>query len=69
MEEFKIGDTVYHKSNGSLAMIVVGIDGNDVECRWVETNQKSKGHEVHIETFIIEELTTDSGKAWGGFVI
>lgn len=69
MEDFIIGDIVYHKSNGSVAMIVVGVDGNDIECRWMGRNAKTKTNEVHLENFIKEELTKDSGSAFGGFVV
>ncbi|WP_034890611.1 hypothetical protein [Gillisia sp. Hel_I_29] len=53
IKDFKIGDKVYHLSNTSLIMVVIGIhnDINEVECRWMDKNGK-----VQIIGFLGEEL-------------
>ena len=53
IKDFKIGDSVYHLSNTSLKMVVIGIhnDINEVECRWLDKNGK-----VQIIGFLGEEL-------------
>jgi uncharacterized protein YodC (DUF2158 family) len=53
IKDFKIGDKVYHLSNTSLIMVVIGIhnDINEVECRWLDKNGK-----VQVIGFLGEEL-------------
>ena len=37
-EDFKIGNSVYHKSNTRLKMIVIGTDSEtfEIKCRWID---------------------------------
>lgn len=71
MENFLIGDTVYHKSDGSFAMIVVKLnDDGTIRCRWFESKKISKnGKELKEFDFISEELTHDTENTSGGFII
>jgi hypothetical protein len=69
MEEFIIGDKVYHRSNANIVMIVIAIDGNNITCRWVEEDKKSKRNETRKEVFLKAELTENYDDASGAFVI
>lgn len=53
IKDFKIGDTVFHLSNTSLKMVVIGIhdDLKEVECRWLDKHGTKQ-----ISGFLGEEL-------------
>ena len=53
LNDFIVGDSVYHLSNAKLKMVVIKIlsDINEVSCRWVDT----KGIK-QIAEFMPEEL-------------
>ncbi|GGI23649.1 hypothetical protein [Pedobacter mendelii] len=53
IEDFAIGDTVYHLSNTLIMMVVIDryMHINEVECRWL-----TKSGEKQIDTFLAEEL-------------
>jgi uncharacterized protein YodC (DUF2158 family) len=52
-EDFKIGDSVYHKSNPNLKMIVIGTDPEtfEIKCRWMDKNGFK-----NEDTFLFAEL-------------
>ncbi len=58
IENFKIGDQVYHLSNMDLKMVVVLInhESNQISCRWFDKNE-----EVKIMDFQPEELGIFNG--------
>ncbi|MCX8534607.1 hypothetical protein [Chryseobacterium luquanense] len=52
-EDFDIGDSVYHKSNKKIIMIVIATDSEtkEIKCRWIDNNgQKTE------EEFLFAEL-------------
>jgi uncharacterized protein YodC (DUF2158 family) len=53
INDFQIGDSVYHLSNTGLIMIVIeiNINRNEVSCRWV-----AKAGTRHVEEFLPQEL-------------
>ena len=53
IEDFKIGEKVYHLSNTTIKMVVIGVheDINEVECRWLDKNGK-----IQVLGFLAEEL-------------
>jgi len=53
INDFKVGDKVYHLSNYNLTMVVIEVnkDLNELSCRWVD----SKGIVQRLE-FMPEEL-------------
>lgn len=53
INDFTVGDKVYHLSNTSLTMVVIEIhkDMNELSCRWID----NKGQVQHLE-FMAEEL-------------
>lgn len=57
IEDFKIGDSVYHLSNSKLKMIVIKIhfEIKEIECRWLDDKGKSQ-----INNFLSEELGKSS---------
>lgn len=52
-EDFSIGDSVYHKSNTNLKMIVIGTDKEtfEIKCRWMDKNGVK-----NEDTFLFAEL-------------
>ena len=52
-EDFEIGNSVYHKSNTNLKMIVIGTDSETYEiiCRWID-----KGGNKNEDKFLFAEL-------------
>lgn len=56
MSEFKVGDVVYHKSRGNDGpkMIIVGVQGDMVECEWI--NEKG---EVQRDKFLKAALSEE----------
>lgn len=60
IENFAIGDQVYHLSNPKLIMVAIEIqkDINEISCRWVD-----KDGRVQCTEFMAEELGNkkDSG--------
>lgn len=53
INDFQIGDTVYHLSNTSLKMVAIqiNIELNEITCRWVDKNGK-----LQIVDFMPQEL-------------
>lgn len=53
IKDFKVGDKVYHLSNASIKMVVIGIhvELNEAECRWLDKNGN-----VQVLNFFGEEL-------------
>jgi len=53
INDFKVGDSVYHLSNTGLIMIAIEINNNpdEISCRWVDKSGVS-----HVEEFIPQEL-------------
>lgn len=53
IEDFHVGDSVYHLSNTGLKMVVIEINNNpdELTCRWVD-----KSGESHVEEFLPQEL-------------
>lgn len=53
IEDFKIGDRVYHLSNTKLTMVVIKIDNkmNEVVCRWIDNEGQ-----LQMVEFMPEEL-------------
>lgn len=53
IQNFNIGDEVYHLSNTKLIMVVVEIhqDANELSCKWIDNNGNR-----HCEEFMPEEL-------------
>jgi hypothetical protein len=60
INDFKVGDQVYHLSNKKLLMVAVEIhkDMNEISCRWVDNT----GHVQRLE-FMPEELGKSSDLA------
>lgn len=52
-EDFEIGDSVYHKSNTKIKMIVVGKEAEtfEIKCRWVDKD----GNRLE-DTYLFAEL-------------
>jgi uncharacterized protein YodC (DUF2158 family) len=52
-EDFKIGNSVYHKSNTRLKMIVIGTDSEtlEIKCRWIDQDGNK-----NEDTFFFAEL-------------
>ncbi|MCX6237167.1 MAG: hypothetical protein NTY07_06340 [Bacteroidia bacterium] len=52
-EDFSIGNSVYHKSNTNLKMIVIGTDPEtyEIKCRWMDKNGVK-----NEDTFLFAEL-------------
>ncbi len=40
MSKFKLGTRVIHKSNPMIPMVVVGIEGDLIECEWINSKGK-----------------------------
>lgn len=53
INDFKIGDSVYHLSNTGLKMVIIEIktDPDEVTCRWLD-----KTGNRHSEQFLPQEL-------------
>ena len=53
IEDFSVGDKVYHLSNSQLQMVVIEINKtmNEISCRWVDKSGISQR-----EQFMSEEL-------------
>lgn len=53
INEFSVGDNVYHVTNTKLKMVVIEIlkDLNEVTCRWM-----SADGQIHNASFLAEEL-------------
>ncbi len=66
INDFEIGDEVFHLSNPNMTMIVVEIDkeGNGISCRWMDT----KGV-THVEEFLPQELGKNSPDKIGGIYL
>jgi uncharacterized protein YodC (DUF2158 family) len=66
INDFEVGDEVFHRSNPIMIMIVVEIDkeGNEISCRWMDT----KGI-THIEEFLPQELGKHSPDPTGGLYL
>lgn len=52
MEDFKIGDEIYHKSNPSVKWIIESIDGGKVSCSTVLKDTLEQKKEVFVMTSI-----------------
>jgi uncharacterized protein YodC (DUF2158 family) len=57
INDFKVGDKVYHLSNKNLIMVVIEVNTSmhEITCRWVDNNGR-----VQVKEFMPEELG-DSG--------
>lgn len=66
INDFQVGDSVYHLSNMSLAMVVVEVNNNpdEVSCRWID-----KAGKRHCEEFIPQELIKSSDLGSSIFVM
>ena len=66
IDDFQVGDSVYHLSNSRLIMIVIEINKNpdEISCRWVDKSGKK-----NLEEFIPQELGKSSDLGSGVFVI
>ena len=66
INDFQIGDSVYHLSNTGLIMIVIEINNNpdEVSCRWVDKSGTS-----HVEEFLPQELGKASDLGPGIYVL
>ena len=53
VEDFEVGDTVYHLSNTTLKMVIINLypDRSEIECRWI-----TKAGEKLMDTFLAQEL-------------
>ena len=60
-EDFSIGDSVYHKSNTSIKMVVIGVDSEtfEIKCRWID-----KGGFKTEDTFLFAELVKSDDYDW-----
>lgn len=60
-EDFEIGESVYHKSNTRIKMIVVGKDINtfELKCRWVNKD----GNRLE-DVFLFAELVKSDDHDW-----
>lgn len=59
IDDFAVGDKVYHLSNTKVKMVIVKIHQNiNISCRWVDNDGKTQ-----VGEFIAEELgkTKDLG--------
>lgn len=65
INDFQIGDSVYHLSNTGLIMIVIEINNNldELSCRWVD-----KAGTSHVEEFLPQELGKASDLGPGIYV-
>ncbi|PRD48529.1 hypothetical protein [Sphingobacterium haloxyli] len=52
MEEFKIGDEIFHKSNPSVKWVIESIDGEQVACSTVLKETLEQRKEVFVTTSI-----------------
>lgn len=66
INDFKIGDSVYHLSNTGLIMIIIKINNNpdEVSCSWVD-----KAGTRHVEDFLPQELGKGSDLGPGIYVM
>jgi uncharacterized protein YodC (DUF2158 family) len=66
INDFHVGDSVYHLSNTGLVMVVIEINSNpdEVSCRWVD-----KAGNRHVEEFLPQELGKASDLGPGIYVI
>lgn len=66
INDFKIGDSVYHLSNTELIMVVIETKNNPdgVSCRWVD-----KSGNRHSEEFLPQELGKVSDFGTGIYVL
>jgi uncharacterized protein YodC (DUF2158 family) len=62
INDFQIGDSVYHLSNAGLKMIVVEINNNpdEISCRWID-----KAGIIHCIEFMPQELGKSSDLGFG----
>lgn len=53
INDFQVGDSVYHHSNTGLIMVVIEINNgpDEVSCRWLDKSGKR-----HVEEFLPQEL-------------
>lgn len=53
INDFQVGDSVYHLSNSELMMVVIEVNNNpsELSCRWVDKSGKR-----HVEEFLPQEL-------------
>lgn len=53
INDFQVGDSVYHLSNTGLIMIVIEVNNNpaEISCRWLDKSGNS-----HLEEFLPQEL-------------
>ncbi|PHR46719.1 MAG: hypothetical protein COA32_09560 [Fluviicola sp.] len=60
-EDFKIGTSVYHKSNTKIKMIVIGSDDEtfELKCRWIDKD----GNKLE-DTFLFAELINADDYDW-----
>ncbi|WP_267402108.1 MULTISPECIES: hypothetical protein [unclassified Chryseobacterium] len=56
-EDFNIGDSVYHKSNKKIKMIVITTDSEtkEIKCRWIDNN----GQKIEDEFLFVELINAD----------
>jgi hypothetical protein len=60
-EDFEIGNSVYHKSNTKITMIVVGKEPEtfEIKCRWVDKD----GNRLE-DTYLFAELIKSDDYDW-----
>lgn len=60
-EDFKIGDSVYHKSNKKIRMIVISTDSEtkEIKCRWMDSNGTK-----NEDDFLFAELINADDYDW-----
>ncbi len=53
INDFQVGDSVYHLSNTGLIMVIIEVNNNpdQLSCRWVDKSGKR-----HVEEFLPQEL-------------
>jgi len=66
INDFKVGDSIYHLSNTELTMVVIEINKNldEISCRWVD-----KSGNLHTEEFLPQELGKTSDLGPGGIYV
>lgn len=63
VDDYQIGDSVYHLSNTNISMVVIDFNKNpdEITCRWMDKNGVT-----HEESFLPQELgqTSDLGSGF-----
>lgn len=60
VNDFKIGDKVYHVTAPTIVMVIIEVNSDDLSCRWLDKNGTK-----HVEEFLPQELEKVSDRGFG----